>query len=133
MVRSDIVGERVALRQILRDDARLPRQSRRRVGSRFTPTLEGLRPIAPIAGGRRQLDRARTEAARQVNELNPDIPVLNEALYSRQYRGYIVDYARLFGFPYQSAALYDDAWGNAVLSRCPILRSHEMRTKERGG
>jgi endonuclease/exonuclease/phosphatase family metal-dependent hydrolase len=44
-----------------------------------------------------------------------------------------VDYARLFGFPYQSAALYDDAWGNAILSRCPILRSHEMRTEERGG
>ena len=96
--------------------------------------LEGLRPVDPIAGERRQLDRARTDAARHVvNDLSPDILVLNEALYSRQYRGHIVDYARLFSFPYQLAALYDDAWGNAILSRCPILRSHEMRTEERGG
>ena len=95
--------------------------------------LEGLRPIAPIAGERRQLDRERADAARRVvNDLDPDMLVLNEALYSRQYRGHMVDYARLFGFPYQSAALYDDAWGNAILSRCPILRSHEMRTEDRG-
>jgi endonuclease/exonuclease/phosphatase family metal-dependent hydrolase len=96
--------------------------------------LEGLRPIAPGAGERRQLDRERTEAARQVvNDLSPDILVLNEALYSRQYRGHIVDYARLFGFPFQSAALYDDAWGNAILSRFPILRSHEMTAEDRVG
>ena len=96
--------------------------------------LEGLRPIPPIAGERRQLDRERADAARRVvNDLDPDMLVLNEALYSRQYRGHMVDYARLFGFPYQSAALYDDAWGNAILSRCPILRSHEMRTEDRGG
>jgi endonuclease/exonuclease/phosphatase family metal-dependent hydrolase len=67
-----------------------------------------------------------------VNELRPDILVLNEALFCQQYRGHIVDYARLFGFPYQVAA-YDDAWGNAILSRLPILRSYQMRTEDRGG
>jgi endonuclease/exonuclease/phosphatase family metal-dependent hydrolase len=96
--------------------------------------LEGLRPIAPPAGERRHLDRERAEAARAVvSDLRPDILVLNEALFCRQYSGRTVDYARLFGFPYQSAALYDDAWGNAILSRHPISKSYEMRTHERGG
>src|SRR5215831_1564192 len=96
--------------------------------------LEGLRPIGPAPGERRQLDRARTQAACQVvEELRPDILVLNEALFCRQYQGHIVDYGRLFGFPYQAAALYDSAWGNAVLSCHPILRSHEMKTEGRGG
>jgi len=96
--------------------------------------LEGLRPIAAPAGERRHLDRERTEAARAViRDLRPDILVLNEALFCRQYLGRTVDYARLFGFPYHAAALYDHAWGNAILSNCPILRTHEMRTHERGG
>jgi endonuclease/exonuclease/phosphatase family metal-dependent hydrolase len=96
--------------------------------------LEGLRPIGPAPGEQRRLDRERTEAARRVvEELNPEVLVLNEALFCRQYGGYVVDYGQLFGFPYQAAALYDDAWGNAVLSRHPILRSHEMKTEGRGG
>jgi len=96
--------------------------------------LEGLRPIGPGPGERRQLDRERTEAARSVvEELNLDVLVLNEALFCQQYRGHVVNYGRLFGFPYQAAALYDNAWGNAVLSRHPILRSHEMKTEGRGG
>ena len=96
--------------------------------------LEGLRPIGSAPGERRQLDRARTQAGCQVvEELRPDILVLNEALFCRQYQGHIVDYGRLFGFPYQAAALYDSAWGNAVLSCHPILRSHEMKTEGRGG
>jgi endonuclease/exonuclease/phosphatase family metal-dependent hydrolase len=96
--------------------------------------LEGLRPVGPVAGERRHIDRERTEAARQVvKDLNPEILVLNEALFCRQYLGHVVDYARLFDFPYQAAALYDDEWGNAMLSRHPILRSHEMRIQDRGG
>jgi endonuclease/exonuclease/phosphatase family metal-dependent hydrolase len=96
--------------------------------------LEGLRPIGPGPVERRQLDRERTEAARSVvQDLNPEVLVLNEALFCQQYRGHFVDYGRLFGFPYQAAALYDNAWGNAVLSRHPILRSHEMKTEDRGG
>lgn len=96
--------------------------------------LEGLRPVAPSASERRHIDRERSEAALAVVEdLRPAILVLNEALFCRQYRGKVVDYARLFGFPYEAAALYDDAWGNAVLSRYPIAKSYEMRIYNRGG
>ena len=59
--------------------------------------------------------------------------MLNEAHFCRQYRGKAVDYARLFGFRYEAAALYDDAWGNAILSHHPIAKSHEMRIYNRGG
>src|SRR5262245_57609913 len=96
--------------------------------------LEGLRPLPLSAGEQRKLDRTRSQAARLVvDELRPDILVLNEALFCRQFEGRMVDYAQIFGFPYQSAALYDDAWGNAILSRLPIVRSSEMRILDRGG
>ncbi len=96
--------------------------------------LEGLRPIAPGAAERRHLDRTRAEAALAVvKDLRADMLVLNEALFCRQYSGKVVEYADLFEFPYEAAALYDDAWGNAVLSRYPIARSHEMRIHNRGG
>jgi endonuclease/exonuclease/phosphatase family metal-dependent hydrolase len=96
--------------------------------------LEGLRPIARSADEQRDIDRERAEAAKAVvGDLRPDILVLNEALFCRQFLGRTVDYARLFGFPYEAAALYDDAWGNAILSRYPITRSHEMQIHNRGG
>jgi endonuclease/exonuclease/phosphatase family metal-dependent hydrolase len=96
--------------------------------------LEGLRPLAPAASDRRELDRERSEAALAVvGELRPDILVLNEALFCRQFQGRVVDYGRLFDFPYQAAALYHDAWGNAILSRYPIAKSQEMRIHNRGG
>jgi endonuclease/exonuclease/phosphatase family metal-dependent hydrolase len=96
--------------------------------------LEGLRPIARSAGEQRDIDRERAEAATAVVvDLRPDILVLNEALFCRQFLGRTVDYAHLFAFPYQAAALYDDAWGNAILSRFPITRSHEMQIHNRGG
>ncbi len=98
--------------------------------------LEGLRPITAGAGAaeRRQLDRDRADAARAVvAELAPDILVLNEALFCRQYAGRTADYGALFDFPFGSLALYDDEWGNAILSRYPILKSQEMRIYNRGG
>jgi endonuclease/exonuclease/phosphatase family metal-dependent hydrolase len=68
-----------------------------------------------------------------VAELAPDILVLNEALFCRAHVGRRVDYHRLFEFRHETAALYDGAWGNAILSRFPITRSQELRIYNRGG
>ncbi len=96
--------------------------------------LEGLRPIASSPDEQRLVDRERAQAVKSVvDDLKPDILVLNEALYCRVHEGRQIDYASLFGFPHQCAALYDDAWGNAILSRFPIKRSEEMRIYNRGG
>ncbi len=96
--------------------------------------LEGLRSLSPVANERRLIDRDRAQAAREVvAELDPDILVLNEALFCRQFADTAIDYASLFGFPFQAAALYDGAWGNAILSRHPIEKSQEMRIYNRGG
>lgn len=96
--------------------------------------LEGLRPINPSPNERRALDRARTRAALEVVEdVAPDLVVLNEALFCQQFAGRYVDYASLFGFPYTAVGLYDEAWGNAILSRWPILESRQVRTENRGG
>jgi endonuclease/exonuclease/phosphatase family metal-dependent hydrolase len=96
--------------------------------------LEGFRPLRSIETERRFLDRQRAEAARIViAELAPDILVLNEALFCRLHAGRRVDYAGLFDFTYEAAALYDGAWGNAILSRYPIARSQELRIYNRGG
>jgi endonuclease/exonuclease/phosphatase family metal-dependent hydrolase len=96
--------------------------------------LEGLRPMTPSSGERRLMDRERAELARKiVKELDPDILVLNEALFCRQHDGKAVDYGKLFDFPHQTAALFDQAWGNAILSRHPIANSSEMKIYNRGG
>ena len=96
--------------------------------------LEGFRPQRGVDGERRNLDRQRAEAAKQVvADLGPDILVLNEALFCRTHAGRTIDYAELFGFAYEAAALYDGAWGNAILSRHAIARSQELRIYNRGG
>jgi len=97
--------------------------------------LEGLRTLTPEDVFPRPLDPARVEAARQaVSDLDPDILVLNEALFSRPFAGEFTDFAQLFGYPHHAAALYDGAWGNAILSRHPISSAHEMRAADdRGG
>lgn len=96
--------------------------------------LEGFRPLRSADAERRLLDRERSAAARSVvSELDPDILVLNEALFCRSHAGKVVDYASLFAFPYEAAALYDGAWGNVILSRHSIARSQELRTYNRGG
>ena len=91
-----------------------------------------------------ELDReqqARTDEGKQhadaaaaaLGLADPDILVLNEALFCREHAGHRFDYADLFGYPYETAALYDGAWGNAILSRHPIARSQELRIYNRGG
>ena len=96
--------------------------------------LEGLRPLTGADADRRGLDRQRLDAAiTVVRDLDPDILVLNEALFCRAHAGRVVDYASLFSFAYEAAALYDGAWGNAILSQHPITRSSELRIHNRGG
>jgi endonuclease/exonuclease/phosphatase family metal-dependent hydrolase len=96
--------------------------------------LEGFRPLTRLGTDRRLLDRERVMAAKTVvAELTPDILVLNEALFCRAHVGRRVDYHRLFDFRHETAALYDGAWGNAILSRFPITRSQELRIHNRGG
>ncbi|MEZ4240865.1 MAG: endonuclease/exonuclease/phosphatase family protein [Myxococcota bacterium] len=97
--------------------------------------LEGLRtvPTTP-ASDVHPFDEERVVAARRVvDDLSPDVLVLNEALYCLRHAGRRVDYAALFGYPHQVCALYGDAWGNAVLSRFPVVRHEEMRIHNRGG
>lgn len=96
--------------------------------------LEGLLSVPRTEGSLHILDPRRVEAAQAVvGALQPDILVLNEALYCRPFDGASTDYAALFGFAHEAGALYDGAWGNAILSRFPITASREMRTVERGG
>ena len=96
--------------------------------------LEGLRPISSKPSDRRLVDRDRAEAAKMViKECAPDILVLNEALFCRQYEEKSINYAKLFGFPYQASALYENEWGNAILSRFEISSYEEMRIYNRGG
>lgn len=84
--------------------------------------LEGL--LLPLASGRRDFDEARRVAATSlIDDFAPDILVVNEALYCEAFAGRLTDFGALFGFPYQVAALYDAEWGNAILSRYPIVES----------
>jgi exodeoxyribonuclease III len=96
--------------------------------------LAGLRPLSQATGERRLLDRQRRAAAvALVRELDPDILVLNEALFCRAHAGKAVDYGGLFAFRHEAAALYDGAWGNVILSQHPIRRSEELCIYNRGG
>jgi endonuclease/exonuclease/phosphatase family metal-dependent hydrolase len=96
--------------------------------------LEGLRPLGGDAAERRALDRDRAACAKAVvADLKPDILVLNEALFCRAHDGHELDYAEIFDFPHQAAALYDGAWGNAILSRFAIQGAREFRIHDRGG
>jgi endonuclease/exonuclease/phosphatase family metal-dependent hydrolase len=83
--------------------------------------LEGM--LLPQAGGeteRRTPDESRRRAAvTLIKRLEPDILVLNEALYCEEVFGQVENYADLFGFPHATNRLYDGSWGNAILSRFP--------------
>src|SRR3954452_5751722 len=83
--------------------------------------LKGM--LLPQAGGeteRRTPDESRRRAAvTLIKRLEPDILVLNEALYCEEVFGQVENYADLFGFPHATNRLYDGSWGNAILSRFP--------------
>jgi endonuclease/exonuclease/phosphatase family metal-dependent hydrolase len=80
------------------------------------------------------MDPERLQAARQlILELEPDILVLNEALWCRPHNGHYVDYAKVLGFSFGFVDTYDGAWGNAILSQRPIENSRRFRIHNRGG
>ena len=79
-------------------------------------------------------DPARLLAAQAlVVKCRPDVLILNEALWCQHFQGEVRDYAQLLGFEHSVAHLYDHHWGNAILSRFPIERSHSFRIYNRGG
>ncbi|HYE01507.1 MAG TPA: endonuclease/exonuclease/phosphatase family protein [Alphaproteobacteria bacterium] len=95
--------------------------------------LEGMLKARHPADGRRHPDPPRREAGRAlIARLEPDLLVLNEALHCEPVYGQHEDYAALFGLPHQFARLYDGSWGNAILSRWPILETRERLITRRG-
>lgn len=97
--------------------------------------LEGCHiPKAKNRDGAPKLDPDRLAAAQAlVAKINPDILVINEALWCQEVEGYRVDYAQLFGFPYSCVRLYDGVWGNAILSKLEVSACHNFSIYNRGG
>lgn len=82
--------------------------------------LEG--GLTAAVGQVRQRDAARWAAAQALmRRLAPDILVLNEALWCTENDGRFTNFGEEFGFPYSAADRYDAEWGNAILSRYPIV------------
>lgn len=84
--------------------------------------------------GRPFLEHHRIESAQALmKDLNPDIVILNEALWCEYFENYFHDYAHIFSFPYSEGRLYDQNWGNIILSRYPIVKTQAFFIYNRGG
>lgn len=68
-----------------------------------------------------------------VRQVDPDILVINEALWCRPWQGHVVDYATRFNFPESCGKLYDAHWGNVILSRFPVVTRRYFDIYNRGG
>lgn len=66
-------------------------------------------------------------------ELKPDVVVLNEALWCVPHNGLFIDYKELLGYRYSSADLYNEHWGNVILSNSPLTEQSVFRIHNRGG
>jgi endonuclease/exonuclease/phosphatase family metal-dependent hydrolase len=79
-------------------------------------------------------DYARKHAmAALVRELDPDVLILNEALWAEEADGYRVPYGEWLGYPHMVADVYEGVWGNAILSRFPIVAHHALAVPRRSG
>ena len=68
-----------------------------------------------------------------VRSNDPDILVINEALWCQPWEGRHVDYAARFGFPDSCGKLYDHHWGNVILSKHPVVACRSFDIYNRGG
>ena len=79
-------------------------------------------------------DDARVAHAQSlISDLQPDVLVLNEALWCAPWEGHVRSYAQMFGFAFESSHLYDKHWGNTILSKHPIVHSQGFHIYNRGG
>lgn len=86
------------------------------------------------AFGKMVWNEDRFQACHQlIQEHSPDILVLNEALWACPVEGYFIDYAKLLGFPFVCAEVYDGHWGNCILSRFPIISKTPFSIYNRSG
>lgn len=77
---------------------------------------------------------SRVESAKKlVDELSPDILVINEALWCENYNDQMINYAKMFGFEHSAGKLYDKNWGNVILSKFPIVDIKVFSIYNRGG
>lgn len=83
--------------------------------------LEGGLSPADGHGRRTPLVERRAAAQVLVARLSPNVLVINEALGCTPGTDPYTDYAQLFGYPYGVAMRYDEAWGNAIVSRHPVI------------
>lgn len=82
-----------------------------------------------------ELEGDRLKAAQRiVRRENPDILGLPEACFNAPNpHGVLMDYQRLFGFPYVAFCPSGTEWGCAVLSRYPIINSQPMSNENGNG
>jgi len=97
--------------------------------------LEGFHtPRSPDPRVRQTVDPARLAAARDVlAHHQPDVLILNEALWAVAHEGYAMDYAAALGYAHGVGDLYDGCWGNMILSRYPLLSHDPFRIYNRSG
>ena len=89
---------------------------------------------AQIVDGVAHVDTARLEKIRQtLNDIRPDVVVLNEALWCQEENGFFIDYKRLLGFEHSVQDLYDKHWGNMIVSHRPLDNPFRFRIHNRGG
>jgi endonuclease/exonuclease/phosphatase family metal-dependent hydrolase len=76
----------------------------------------------------------RKSAIAAVNEIDPDVLVLNEALRCvPDADGKINDYAAWFNMPHALAKTYDGTWGNVILSKLPLRETKTFAIYNRSG
>lgn len=66
-----------------------------------------------------------------MRELDPDVLILNEALWAKESDGYEVAYGQWLGYPHVITDTYDGPWGNAILSRFPVIEQKVLAVPRR--